>query len=107
MLDTEVTEAEPCCSESLEWRINLVSLKKTWMALTFSLLRIASIIWHNLFSGHKGAVPPYLLVCCQLVLGLEALRCTECDWHTPLWAIFVVENCSLEGDSRYSLSKWV
>lgn len=105
MLETEGTEAELCCPESLGWRINLISLKKTWMALAFSLLRIASVVWHKLFSCHKEAVPPYLLVCCQLGLGLEALGCTEFGWHTLLWAIFLVENCFLEGDYRYSLSK--
>lgn len=62
MLETEGTEAELCFPESLGWRINLVSSKKTWMALAFSLLRITSVVWHKLFSGHKGAVPPYLLV---------------------------------------------
>lgn len=40
-----------------------------WL-LALSLLRIASDVWHELFFGHKGACPPYLLVCCQLCPGL-------------------------------------
>lgn len=81
--------------------------RKTWTALGTQFAEFGSDVWHELFSGHKGVGPPYLLVCCQLGLGPGALGCSECSSHAPVWAIFVAETCPLGGYPKSSSRKWI
>lgn len=52
--------------------------------MAFSLMRIPSDVWHELFSGHKGAGPPIYL---SAAIWGWALGHIEYGGHASVWAV--------------------